>query len=202
MVKLIKRFRGDKSGATLVEGLISLPIMVLLFATLVEFGWAVVQLGQATKAVQYGARRLAVSTPLIPDLTPFTDFSGLGLLEGDPVPSTIVRISCGAGAGAACISSELDRLVLGGDGVCDPTVQGTYIGMCDIMPQIRASNIRVTYIRDGLGYVGRPAGPILTIRLELVDLQFRFFLLGRLLSLTSLTIPPQAVTITSEDLSN
>lgn len=200
MVRLGRRFRQDRSGVTLLEGLISLPIMMILFITLVEFGWGLFQWSQATKAVQFGARRLAVSTPLIPDLSAFEADFGTRV-PGDPVPTTIVTVSCGAGA-AACVTDEVNRLVFGSDAICDGTATGTLLGMCDLMPMIQPEHIRVTYSRNGLGYVGRPGGPVLSIRVELVDLQFNFLLLGALFGLNSMTLPPHPVVITSEDLSS
>lgn len=200
MVNRVQRFRRDQSGITLLEGLISLPIMMITFIVLVELGWGLFQWSQAAKAVQFGARRLAVSTPVVTNLDAMSaDFGGL--LEGDPVPATVVSVSCGAGA-AACDATELNRLVFGSDGICNGSAADTLLGMCDLMPMIQPANLRITYIRDGLGYVGRPAGPVLSIRVELVDLQFNYLLLGNLFGLNSLSIPPHPVTITSEDLSS
>ena len=64
------------------------------------------------------------------------------------------------------------------------------------------ANIRVTYYRSGLGYVGRPGGPVVSITVETRNLTFNFFFLGALLGLNNITIPAHPVTITSEDLSN
>jgi hypothetical protein len=82
--------------------------------------------------------------------------------------------------------------------------------MCDIMPQIRPENVVVTYSRSGLGYVGRPTGPLPTITVEVVNLRFNFFILDALLQVASLggttgvptgiNIPASPVTITGEDL--
>ena len=82
--------------------------------------------------------------------------------------------------------------------------------MCDIMPQIRPENVVVTYYRSGLGYVGRPTGPLPTITVEVVNLRFNFFILDALLQVASLggttgvptgiNIPASPVTITGEDL--
>ena len=200
MVNLVRRFRSEQTGVTLIEGLISLPIMMIALIALVELGWGLFQWGQAAKAVQYGARMLAVSDPLLPDLDTFSGDFG-GLIEGDPVPSTVVSVSCGGGT-TPCVTTGMNRLVYGGDGACAGATGTARIGMCDLMPRIAPENVRVTYTRDGLGYVGRPSGPVLSIRVELVNLSFTFLLLGSLFGANTLVFPPHPVIITSEDMSS
>jgi hypothetical protein len=199
MVGRERGFRRSEDGATLVEGLIVFPIILLTFATFIEFGVAMVQWNQTVKAMQYGARVLAVSDPLV-DMTPFESGPDYPTIEGGPVPTDEVAVSCGAGA-EACNVAGLNRLVYGGDAICDPSA-GNRLGMCDLNGLIRPENIRVTYYRSGLGYVGRPGGPVLSITVETRNLNFDFFFLGALLGLENITIPAHPVTITSEDLSS
>jgi len=52
----------------------------------------------------------------------------------------------------------------------------------------------------GLGYAGRPAGPVPTIRVSLQNMPFRFFFLGALLGFRDIQIPEVPTTITGEDL--
>lgn len=197
MVRRAISFRRNEDGATLVEGLIVFPIILLTFATFIEFGVAMVQWNQTVKALQFGARTLAVSDPLVSMAAFEADYP---LVEGGPVPVTPVAVSCGAGA-AACDEPGINRLVFGGDAICDPSA-GTRLGMCDLNGLIRPENIRVTYYRSGLGYVGRPAGPVVSITVETRNLNFDFYFLAALLGLENITIPAHPVTITSEDLSN
>ena len=197
MVARARGFRRSEEGATLVEGLIVFPIILLTFATFIEFGVAMVQWNQTVKAMQFGARVLAVSDPLVL----MDEFSeDYGPEEGGPVPEAEVSVACGAGT-TACITAGINRLVYGGDTICDPSA-GNRLGMCDLNGLIRPENIRVTYYRSGLGYVGRPGGPVVSITIETRDLNFDFFFLGALLGLERITIPAHPVTITSEDLSN
>ena len=198
MVRRMKIFRRAEDGATLVEGLLVFPIILLTFATFIEFGVAMVQWNQTVKAMQFGARVLAVSDPLV-DMTPFT--ADYPATEGGPVPTTAVTVACGAGTATACDETGLNRLVFGSDAVCGP-VADTRLGMCDLNGLIAPENIRVTYYRSGLGYVGRPGGPVVSITIETRNLTFDFFFLGALLGLNNITIPAHPVTITSEDLSN
>ncbi len=55
-------FLSEESGATIAEGLIALPLVMLVFAAFIEFGYAMFQWNQTVKAVHYGARLAAVST--------------------------------------------------------------------------------------------------------------------------------------------
>jgi len=198
MVALLQKFREDEDGISLTEALLVTPIVLLVFTTFIEFGFAVFQWNQAAKATQHGARMLAVSDPLLNDMSGFT--SDYPAEQGGPVPATARSFSCGAGT-VACDTTEMQRLITGSDASCT-FVSGTKLGMCDIFPRISANSVLITYYRSGLGYVGRPDGPVLSITVELRNLNFEFLFLGRFLPVSVLTIPAHPVTITSEDMSS
>lgn len=202
ILALISRFRRDERGISLLEGLIAFPIVLLTFTALVEFGLAVSQWNQTVKALQLGARLAVVSDPLPLDadwaaLT--ADWSSAN--TGRATPSTPVTVACGAGANA-CKSAEMDRLVFGGDGRCDPDYGSSMAGVCDFNWRMGRENLRVSYHRSGLGYVGRPDGPVVTVTVEAVDLTFDLFFLGVLLGINTLEIPAMPVSMTSEDLNS
>jgi len=227
---ILRAFARSDRGAVLVEGLLALPIFLLACAVIIEFTVAVIQFNQTVKAVQIGARQLAVSAPLTSNFQADLTADLVTISAGNPVPDPpidpddIVRSECGAalpsdsGPIPACISGVdgsgrpigVTRLVFGGDGVCNSAITRLPIGMCDIMPQIRPENVRVSYYRTGLGYVGRPTGPLPTITVQVVGLRFNFFLFDALLAVpalggntdapTGINIPASPVTITGEDL--
>ena len=204
MVRRAQYFRSDETGASLIEGLIVFPIILLTFATFVEFGVAMVQWNQTVKAMQYGSRMLAVSDPVANGMTAYFE-SDYPPTEGGPVLESINPIVCtsdGCNLGGGLNTAGLNRIVFGSDGLCDAGAADTRLGMCDLNGLIRPANIQVTYHRSGLGYVGRPDGPVVSITLETRDLNFNFFFLGALLGLNNIEIPAHPVTITSEDLSN
>lgn len=198
MVTLLKRFWANEDGVSLTEALLVTPIVLLVFTTFIEFGFAIFQWNQAATAVRHGARMLAVSEPMLADMSFLT--SDYPTNEGGPVPNVPRSVSCGAGA-TACDPVEMQRLITGSDSSC-AYVAGTKPGMCDVFPRITANSVRVTYYRTGLGYVGRPDGPVLSITVELRNLTFDFLVLGRFLPVNFLTIPAHPVTITSEDMSS
>ncbi|MFU8881689.1 MAG: TadE/TadG family type IV pilus assembly protein [Rhodobacterales bacterium] len=205
MVRRATFFRRNEDGASLVEGLIVFPIILLTFATFIEFGVAMVQWNQTVKAMQYGSRLLAVSDPLATDLIDYFE-SDYGATEGGPIITEIPPVVCtsdGCNLGGALNADGMNRLIFGTDGVCDAGAPNPgRLGMCDLNGLIRPENIRVTYYRTGLGYVGRPSGPVVSITVETRNLNFNFFFLGALIGLNNIEIPAHPVTITSEDLSN
>jgi len=76
--------------------------------------------------------------------------------------------------------------------------------MCDIFSKITPANVRIVYTQPaapaGLGFAGRPGGPVPTIKISLQNMPFRFFFLGDLLGFRNIQIPGTATTMTGEDL--
>ncbi len=203
-MRAVRRFLRAEDGVTILEGLMVIPIVLLVYAAVIEFGFAVYQWNQAVKAMQHGARLAAVSDVVLPDAdwTALGDFSSTGQQTGQapPPPIPLVAESCGPGD-VPCKVNEMNWLIFGGDGVCDPNFGSTKPGMCDLNRHIGVNNVHVTYARSGLGYVGHFNGPVVTITLESRNLRFRLPMLGALLGLNNMEIPAHPVSITSEDLS-
>ncbi len=193
-------FWQDQYGVTLTEGLITLPLVLLVFAAFVEFGYAMSQWNQTVKALQFGARLAAVSDPLTEDFADvFPTDADDPLDNGDATPNdAAISSTCGRPALANC-SDELNRVVMGSDGQCGVTGDPNP-GICDLNWRIQPENLVVTYQRSGLGYWGRPNGPVLTMRLEVRDVTFDLPLLGALLGLDQIEVPAHPVTLTTEDL--
>ena len=204
MVMSLTKLAKDDTGTSMTEALLAMPIVLLVFTGMIEFGGLAWQWNMAAKATQIGARMVAVSTPLVGRAQYETAMaSGISdEVEGDPVPASTSRIACGAET-TACATGALERIVTGGDGVCGSVSSTSVVGMCDVAPFITADNVRVTYSRSGLGYVGRPFGQVSTITVELRNITFDFLLLDRLVTaINNLEIAAHPVAITSEDLSD
>ncbi|OWW04102.1 pilus assembly protein TadE [Rhizobium sp. R72] len=194
----VKAFWQDTRGVTLAEGLLTFPIVILVFAAFVEFGYAMSQWNQTVKALQYGARLAAVSDPVTANFNAVFPIEAADPLNNGKAAPNDATISSTCGPALANCTAALNRLVLGSDGVCaagDP-----HPGICDINWRIQPQNLMVTYQRSGLGYWGRPDGPVLTMRLEVRNITFDLPVLGALLGLNDITIPAHPVTITTEDL--
>ncbi|MGG7646073.1 TadE/TadG family type IV pilus assembly protein [Rhodovulum sp. YNF3179] len=206
----------------LVEGLLVIPLVLLVFAALIEFGFAVFQWNQTVKAMQHGARLAAVSDPLtnisalanstldpgedFPDPTDPANFVAPISCPGDP-PTDPPTCSDGTNVD----TDALDWIFYGSDGTCNAAAGGR-LGMCDVNPRLREENVRVTYHRSGLGYVGRPGGAtdggaVVTITVEAVGVSFDLPIIGGVLAAfggsgegITIEIPANPVTVTSEDL--
>ena len=186
-------------------------LFLLLTFGLVEFGNMFWQYNSATKAAQLGARLAAVSNPV---------WSGLVSLEDTGTPGaaweTDYVVTCD-GEDEDCTDlgegeyddEAMECLVFGRsrtdppcDTECEPAgIDTDEAGMCDRFGRIAPENVIVTYSHTGLGFAGRPGGPVPTVTLQLTGLQFEFLALGDLLGLQPITMPPFTVTMTGEDLS-
>ena len=181
-------------GVALAEALIVFPIMTLAVAVCMEFTFVMYQWNSAAKAMQLGVRRLIVSDPVTTGNLFRDTFASDPTKGGELIPAdSTVKLVCGANA-APCDADMLDWLL---DGAGAGTM---WRGLNAYYPSIEASDIRVTYERSGLGYHGRPTGPVVTVRLEMVAGPTNLLFLGFFLDIASFTFPPFTVTATSEDL--
>jgi Flp pilus assembly protein TadG len=212
----MKRFAGDLDGSVLVEATVMMTMMFVLVLGGVDFLFAFQQWNAAVKAVEIGARIAAVSDPVA---------TGLGGLSaavvpasanvGDQMPSFTVTCSGGT-ASCTCTgtctgvsgynSSAMNTIVYGrGSSACNDATSVYTTGMCDIFPRIASANVVITYTQpappSGLGYAGRPAGPVPTITVSLQNMPFQFYFLAGLLTFANIQISPIA-TVTGEDLSS
>jgi len=206
-------FCRDETGAVLVEISILLPVVITILCGSIDFLYAFYQWNAAAKAVQVGARIAAVSDPVAAGLN---DLTNLVVLSGSVAPRRPMpgftftcdgRVeACTCSGNCPGISANpynaaaMNRLIFGrGSSSCTDATTYYATGMCDILPSITAANVRIVYTQTGLGYAGRPGGPVPTITVSLQDLQFQFFFLSYLLG-RNIPIPAMATTITAEDL--
>jgi hypothetical protein len=211
MALRLRHIGRDQSGTTTIEFTIVALLFLLLTFGLVEFGHMFWQYNSATKAAQLGARLAAVSNPVWSGLVDLEDTGTPGaawetnyvvVCDGEEADCT----SLGAGEyddeAMECLVFGRNQAAPPCDTECDPAgVDAHEAGMCDRFARITPENVIVTYSHTGLGFAGRPGGPVPTITLQLKDLDFEFLALGDLLGLPDVTMPPFTVTMTGEDLS-
>jgi hypothetical protein len=208
--RAVRSLSGDERGATLVEASLLIPFVFVFMLGAVEFLFAFDQWNRAVKAVERGARLAIVSNPVDSDLAAVTDVVGT-LVPGAPLPANAYRSVCrpsscvltegGAAAGGRYDAAAMDRIVFGRNGrVCGDARNVYDAGMCDVFPRVAPSNVIVEYAHSGLGFVGRPGGPVPSVTVSLTGLNFRFFFLGSLPGFGSIAMPPVRVTLTGEDL--
>ena len=97
----------------------------------------------------------------------------------------------------------MNNLVFGrGNSSCTTPSSPLRVGMCNIFDRVRVPNVIVTYTQTGLGYAGRPHGPVPTITVSLQNLPFQFFFRGVFTGFDKIEVPGMTTTITGEDLSS
>jgi hypothetical protein len=89
-----------------------------------------------------------------------------------------------------------------GSSSCSDATSFYRAGMCDIFPRIADANVLIQYTQTGLGYAGRPGGPVPTITVSIEGLQFQFFFLSGIMGFDQIRIPSSTVSIGAEDLAS
>ena len=206
------RLASDQNGAVLVEATVMMIIILVFVLGSIEFLFVFYQWNAATKAVQIGARLAAVSDPVALGLNNLsTAVEDSSLYPGDSMP--FFEVTCnGATMSCKCVGNcvgvsgysteAMNTIIFGrGSSSCTDATSFYSAGMCDIFSRIRPENVTITYVQTGLGYVGRPGGPVPTVVVALQNLPFEFFFLRGLLGFKNIPIPALTTAITGEDLS-
>jgi Flp pilus assembly protein TadG len=193
----------DDSGATLVELAIVLPVFLLLFFGLIDFGRMGAEYVMADKATQLAAR-LAVVRPAACVGVPNANLRGTV-----PINTVPPRFGTACSAGATiCINPG--TITCTGN-VANPTVAEIWAATSALMPTTAApANLRFSYTYDPkLGFLGGPYVPIVTVEIQNLNFQFATPLSG-LAALAgaggaptpgpTLPLPPMSVSLPAEDL--
>lgn len=216
----LKSFWRDDSGAAMLEFTAAAFTFFIVLFGILEFSLAYFQWNSATKAVQFGARVAAVSNPVDSDLVDWDmlDLDDACYESGGPIPGDKILKDAACVFDRVCTSDSAD----GSTGTC---TNGTYdpaamrdivfgrgktscqeptslrdLGMCSLFSRITPENVVVRYQYTGLGYAGRPGGPVPTVTVSLTNLNYDFILVGGLAGLNSIAMPSFATTVTGEDL--
>lgn len=200
----------NQDGAVFAEFAIMLPMIVLIVFGSIDFLYAFYQWNAAAKAVEVGARIAAVSDPVAPGLN---QLSSQAVLDG-AMPGTVMpafTVTCRRGS-CTCVgvctgllentfsTAAIDRIVFGRErSACGQAGSYDTVGMCDVLPSITRDNVVIVYKQSGLGYAGRPGGPVPTIEVSLENMGFQLFFLNSLLGL-HIAMPVVTATMTAEDL--
>lgn len=190
-----KRFSADQSGSVLTEGLVVFPIMLAAIVVCIELGMVMTQWNLFTKAAQLGARKLVVSSPMVSQASFDTQFAfdpnnGGGLIT----PNAADNISC---VGTAC--PNVDWLLNGPDRSVIP--DPAWLGIRRVYGGIEPQHVRITYETSGLGYDGRPMGPVVSVKLEIDGDAFQVPVISALMEMAAIDFPSINASATSEDLS-
>jgi Flp pilus assembly pilin Flp len=211
----LNHFMRDQRGAVMVEVTIMLSITLVLVLGAIDFLLLFYQWNAAAKAAQIGARLAAVSDPVALGLNGLSHgVVSVSVVPGAAMPKFVITCdggtaTCTCNGVRACQGvsgydrAAMNTIVFGrGSSSCSDAKSADQVGMCDIFPRITPANVKIAYTQTGLGYAGRPSGPMPTITLSIQNLPFRFYFLGGLIGFRNLHIPESTTSITAEDLSS
>jgi Flp pilus assembly pilin Flp len=211
----LNHFLRDQRGAVMVEVAIMLSLTLVLVLGSIDFLLLFYQWNAAAKAVQIGARLAAVSDPVASGLNDLSRaVVNVSVPPGAAMPKFIVTCegrtaTCTCNSVRACRgvkgydSAAMNTVVFGrGSSSCSDAKSSDQVGMCHIFSRITPANVKIVYAQTGLGYAGRPGGPMPTITVSIQNLPFRFYFLGGLIGFRNLQIPASTTSITAEDLSS
>lgn len=159
----IARFGRGEDGTTLVEMAIVLPIFLLIFLALIDYGRFGADHAMAQKAMERASRIAAVRPPACTGV-PATN------RRGDAASQRPFGTMCDAEAG---LCATVGRISCTGNAE-NPTAAEIWGVIGRVLPSgATIANLRFTYDQDvALGFLGGPYVPIVTVELENVDFRF------------------------------
>lgn len=172
VIQTARRFRKDDRGVTLVELAILLPLFLLLFFGLIDFGRMSAEYVMANKAMHHAARIAAARPPVGAQycggvIVPTT------YARGTVTPGTIPpRFGTSCSAGATICANPGNAICTGN--IADPTVNEIWTAINPLLPAgSTPDRLRFRYEFDpNLGFLGGPYIPIVTVELQNLNFQF------------------------------
>ncbi len=201
-------WRRSEGAAAIEFALVCIPLLLITIG-IMEFAFALFQWNAAEKATQLGVRMAVVSTPMVAGLNTF-DGTGGGKVAGEEPPETFMAT---AGTPIVCNDSgnlgQCTNVLAGIDSTFNNDAHTRILTkMRKIFPRIAAENVAVEYYFMGLGFVGRPCGPVPSVTVRLQNMNFDFIVIDSLLTLVAgggglgptMAMPSFTATMVGEDL--
>ncbi|WP_413872617.1 TadE/TadG family type IV pilus assembly protein [Albidovulum sp.] len=203
LLHILRRFWRDETGTALVELAFAIPLFLLLFFGLIDFGRMGAEYVMADKAMQIATRIAVVRPPACPGV-PATNLRGT--VPAGTVPPRF-GTACSAGATICATASAAPCTGVAGN----PTVNEIWTAIAPLMPAgSSVANLSFRYDFDpNLNFLGGPYVPVVTV--ELTNLNFSFVTpLGGLAAVAtqgpvsglsgSLPFPAMSMSLPGEDL--
>lgn len=185
-IAALKRFWREEDGTTLVELAMVIPLFLLLFFALIDFGRMGAEYVMADKAMQRAARIAVTRPPACPGGLPPTNLRGTSLTA--PKFGTL----CSAAANVCAVPVALTCTGVAGNPSGNTTVSEIWAAISPLLPVgATEANLGFRYDFDpNLGFLGGPYVPLVTV--DLVNLNFTF--VTPLSGLASLAAPASTFT--------
>lgn len=201
----IARFVKDARGTTLVELGVVLPIFLLIFFGLIDFGRFGAEYVMAEKAMERAARIAVVRPPACPGVPRVHQ-------RGPVAPNTVAPrfgTKCSAGPN---VCAAVGTITCAGN-AGDPTVSEIWAAISGLLPRSATeANLSISYTSDPqLGFLGGPYVPVVTVELQNLNFQFSSPLGGFAAMAgapntnipgSTLPFPAMSVSLPAEDLGN
>lgn len=187
MTRKFPRFLDSSDGSSTIEFVVIFFAFMATFFFVVEATLYLFFTATLQKAAQAGVRAAVVSTPIAAG-----------------VPLTITR-SAGGVFGVSCSDASAPCVPFASvsctGAACDPAQFGRiFAHMRGFAGQLQPENVTITYQDIGLGFAGGPTVPLVTVRIS--GVAFQTGIVGLLLTNANVlaALPPQAASMTGEDL--
>lgn len=186
----MRRFLTSEEGGATVEFVAIMFFFTVVVFMIIELALALFWWQTAVKAASVGARYAAITDPVETGL-----------------PSTNQPSSAAALYGAMCTGATGDPCAPFNLTPFTTTVQtpgpfnDIYCRMKAVLPNLQPKNVVITYTYVGLGFVGGPPVPAVTVTIQNVPFPTGFLdVFGTFFGKALTTIPTMSSTMTAEDL--
>jgi hypothetical protein len=195
---VLRSLRGDARGSVLTEYALTLPLFLALLLAVVDFGQIYFRWLMAEKATHLAARLAVVRPPACPGVPLVNERAGAA--------EAVFGMSC---ALAVDICSDPGSISCTGAEAVGDSFAEILAAVAPLLPGAPDPGaLRFTYASAGLGFLGGPYVPLVTV--ELVGIEVPFLTpFGRLLGLLNggaggtlgpLALPAMRTTLPGEDL--
>jgi hypothetical protein len=189
-----------------------LPLLLIFLLGIIDVGRLLWTTNRIEKATQMGARYAIVTNPIPAGLSNSSSkVSAVGLVAGGTTLTSGDSLdNYNMGTFTYYVGSDIATTL-----TCQPSGGATncsflgsssksafdaiYAWMKNFFPEIKPTNIRVTYANSGLGYAGDPTGrdfyPVVTVTVQ----DFSFKPISLALFKTNFTLAPISAALTMED---
>lgn len=157
-----RSFLANQAGSSAAEFALVLPLLMIIFFTLISGGYYLYTVNRLEKAAQWGSRFAVVTQPVTDGLAK-ADYvgatvGGTTLGQGDTIPrGALGEVNCTKDG--CCVAPTTCTTPYPALGTFSSTAFGNIVARMQLIdPEIQDSNVTVTYRGSGLGYAGDPSG--------------------------------------------
>jgi Flp pilus assembly protein TadG len=163
----VNKLLRDSDGGALVEFTLVFPILLLAALGTVDFTYMLFDWSMANKAAFIGARTAVVSNPVATEITnPTYDTTLLGLPCSDATTGAATG-NCPAAVSTVCTPGASGGSCTAGYSFNDTAFTTILGNMQSVFPRLQRQNVQITYQTNGLGFVGRPGGLPMAVKVSI-----------------------------------